>query len=204
MRDVTRSRAVSAVLAVIAPRHRPVLETSARAHGVTYPPPSLLLVAYKSESVLEVWAEVPSGWKRLREYPVLAASGGPGPKLREGDGQVPEGIYRLTHLNPDSSYHLSIRVDYPNEWDRARGLEDGRTTLGNDRYIHGKAVSIGCLAIGDENIEELFVLAADTGIANARIVIAPTRGTLAVPSGAPPWTATLYRAIAREIAPLQG
>lgn len=198
-----RSRTVSAVLADIGPRHRPVLEAAAREHGVAYPPPSLLLVAYKKESVLEVWAEAPPGWKLLRTYPVLAASGGPGPKLREGDGQVPEGIYRLTHLNPDSSHHLSIRVDYPNDFDRARGAEDGRQSLGNDIYIHGKTVSMGCLAIGDDNIEELFTLIADAGLANARIVIAPARGTLVAPPGAPSWTTVLYGAITGELATLR-
>ena len=100
---------------------------------------------------------------------------------------MPEGVYRLTHLNPASSYHLSIRVDYPNAFDRARGAEDGRANLGGDIYIHGKAVSIGCLAIGDDNIEELFTLVADTGLANARIVLAPGR-SVDVPAGAPPWT----------------
>ena len=104
---------------------------------------------------------------------------------------------------PASSYHLSIRVDYPNAFDRARGAEDGRATLGGDIYIHGKAVSIGCLAIGDQNIEELFTLVADVGLPNARIVIAPAR-PLAVPEGAPSWTAGLYRDIARELARLGG
>lgn len=91
---------------------------------------------------------------------MLAASGGPGPKLREGDLQVPEGVYRLTAFNPNSSYHLSLRVDYPNAEDRAAedravARSDRRTSLGGDIFIHGKAVSIGCLAIGDPGIEEL-------------------------------------------------
>ena len=115
---------------------------------------------------------------------------------------MPEGVYRLTRLNPASSYHLSIRVDYPNAFDRARGVEDGRSNLGGDIYVHGKAVSIGCLAIGDDNIEELFTLIADTGLANARIVLAPGR-SVEVPAGAPPWTRGLYATIARELAILK-
>ena len=189
------------VLAEVGPARRAVLERDARALGIAYPPPALVLAAYKQEKLLEVWARRGDHWARYRSYPVLAASGGPGPKLREGDRQVPEGFYRLTHLNPASSYHLSIRVDYPNAFDRARGREDGRTTLGGDIYIHGKAASIGCLAIGDDNIEELFTLMADVGLGNARIVIAPAR-TLDVPDGAPPWTAALYRDIARALAAL--
>ena len=189
------------MLAEVGPRHRPALERKARELGLAYPPPALTLVGFKQERALEVWARGPAGWIPYRRYPVLAASGGPGPKLREGDRQVPEGVYRLTHLNPASSYHLSIRVDYPNAFDRARGAEDGRSTLGGDIYIHGKAVSIGCLAIGDDNVEELFTLVADTGLANARIVLSPGRA-LEVPAGAPPWTRDLYRTIAAELAVL--
>jgi murein L,D-transpeptidase YafK len=200
-REVTAARTLDSVLADVGPSRRAVLKRTAAEIGVAYPPPRLTLVGYKRESVLEVWAARGNGWTRYRSYAVLAASGGAGPKLREGDRQVPEGVYRLTHLNPASSYHLSIRVDYPNAFDRARGAEDGRPSLGGDIYIHGKAVSIGCLAIGDENIEELFTLVADTGLANARIVIAPGR-SLDVPAGAPPWTGGLYRDIARELAVL--
>src|SRR5687767_309615 len=141
----------TSVLANIGPRWRPMLQKRAAAVGVAYPPPALTLVGYKHERVLEVWARRGDGWALYRSYPVLAASGGPGPKLREGDRQVPEGVYRLTHLNPASSYHLSIRIDYPNEADRARAAEEGRSNVGGDIYVHGKAVSIGCLAIGDEN-----------------------------------------------------
>ncbi len=201
-RQVAGPRTVPGVLAEIGPRRRPVLEQRAADLALPYPLSAVTLVAYKDENVFEVWAHRPSGAILYRSYPVLAASGGPGPKLREGDRQVPEGVYRLTHLNPASSYHLSIRVDYPNAFDRARGAEDGRHNLGGDIYIHGKAVSIGCLAIGDENIEELFTLIADTGLANARIVIAPARD-LGIPDGAPSWTADLYREIARELAGLK-
>lgn len=202
-RSVSGPRTVQTALAEVGPRHRPTLEGKARELGIAYPPPSLTLVGLKEERKLEVWARGTTGWVLYRGYPVLAASGGPGPKLREGDRQVPEGVYRLTHLNPASSYHLSIRVDYPNAFDRARGVEDRRTSLGGDIYIHGKAVSIGCLAIGDDNIEELFTLVSDTGLANARIVLAPGR-LLDVPAGAPPWTRGLYRTIARELATLEG
>ena len=200
-RRVTAARTLDGVLTDVGPRCRPRLSAEARRLGLSYPPPALTLVGLKQERAVEAWARQGDRWVLYRSYPVLAASGGPGPKLREGDQQVPEGIYRLTHLNPASSYHLSIRVDYPNAFDRARGAEDGRTSLGGDIYIHGKAVSIGCLAIGDDNIEELFTLVADTGLGNARIVIAPGRA-LNVPAGAPPWTAGLYRDIARELAAL--
>ena len=200
-REVPAPRTVEGVLADVGSARRSVLEREAQRLGIPYPPAKLTLVAYKDERTLEAWAPRGNRMTRYRTYPVLAASGGPGPKLREGDRQVPEGVYRLTHLNPASSYHLSIRVDYPNAFDRARGAEDWRAALGGDIYVHGKSVSIGCLAIGDENIEELFTLVADTGLRNARIVIAPGR-SLAVPEGAPGWTAGLYQDIARELSAL--
>ena len=70
------------------------------------------------------------------EYPILAASGVLGPKLREGDKQVPEGIYGAEALNPNSKFHLSIRLNYPNTFDRRMAQSDGRTQLGGDIMIH--------------------------------------------------------------------
>lgn len=186
----------------LGPRYRPGLERDLRSLGLAYPPTALTLLGVKDELRLQVWAARGRGWALLRDYPVLAASGGPGPKLRQGDRQVPEGVYRLTHLNPASSYHLSVRVDYPNEFDRERAREDGRTDLGGDIYLHGKAVSVGCLAVGDEAIEELFTLLADTGLARSRIVLVPSR-TLAVPPGAPSWTGGLYEILAAELRALE-
>jgi hypothetical protein len=114
-----------------------------------WPPRTLSLVAFKQERRLEVWAD----GRLLKIYPILAASGGPGPKRREGDRQVPEGIYRLTTLNPQSRFHLSVRVDYPDGEDLANGC------TGKDIYVHGGAASIGCIAIGDSGIEEVYRLA---------------------------------------------
>jgi hypothetical protein len=112
--------------------------------------------------VLELWTEDTAA-RLVHRYPVLAASGALGPKLRQGDLQVPEGVYRVLWLNPNSSYHLSMKLDYPNAFDREHARRDRRTDLGGDIFVHGRAVSIGCVALGDPAIEELFVLAADTG-----------------------------------------
>ena len=135
---------------------------------------SLTLIAYKAERELEVW----SGGRRLMSVPVLAASGGPGPKTRAGDRQVPEGLYPIEALNPASAFYLSLRVGYPNADDRARSQRLGVTDLGGDIYIHGKDVSIGCLAVGDDRIEDLYALVARAGVAQTRIIIAPTRRVL--------------------------
>ena len=82
-------------------------------------------------------------------------SGRLGPKLKEGDRQVPEGLYRVESLNPNSRYHLSLRVNYPNEQDKSYGRLDGRNNLGTDIMIHGKDCSIGCLAMGDPSCDFL-------------------------------------------------
>jgi hypothetical protein len=139
-----------------------------------YPPKRLCLVGLKQERILEVWvAGAEGGFRHLLSYPILAASGTLGPKLAEGDQQVPEGIYKLESLNPNSLYHLSLRINYPNGFDRKKGAIDGRKHLGSDIMIHGKAVSAGCLAMGDRAIEELFVMSADLGIEAITVLLSP-------------------------------
>jgi hypothetical protein len=191
------------VLARLGPRHRAPLRAGVVEIGGTYPPDRLRLVGLKREGVLEVWIPVDRGWRRLRTYPILAASGGPGPKTRQGDLQVPEGTYRLTSFNPNSSYHLSIRVDYPNRHDRVAAAAEGRTNLGGDIYIHGRAVSIGCLAIGDAAIEELYLLLAEVGLSRSQIILAPSSDPQA-PRGAPRWIADLYERIRSDLRSVRG
>jgi hypothetical protein len=191
-------RTVAGVIASLTPRLRPNLHERFRAAGAAYPPAQLTLVAYKHERRLEVWAPADGRQVRVHEYPILAASGEGGPKLREGDFQVPEGVYRLSRLNPNSRYHLSIRVDYPNARDRQWAARDGRTRLGGDIFIHGKAVSRGCLAIGDEAIEELFTLLAEAGLESGRIIIAPNRALRDLPVE-PAWVAELYEDLRRAL-----
>jgi len=172
---------------------------------IAYPPRAVTLIGLKQEKVLEVYAAGTNGaFRFIRSYPIQAASGKPGPKLREGDRQVPEGLYRIESLNPNSSYHLALRVNYPNDDDRARAKAEGPSKLGGDIMIHGKAVSIGCLAMGDETAEDLFVLAALTGISNIEVILSPVdfrvRDLKQIPEGAPAWTAERYAAIRRELA----
>jgi murein L,D-transpeptidase YafK len=155
----------------------------------------------KAEKRLEVYAADASGpWKVLASYPVLAASGAPGPKLREGDGQVPEGLYRIVLLNPNSRFHVSLRVDYPNDDDRVHGRADGREQLGGDIMIHGGQASIGCLAIGDPAIEEVFTLAARVGIDQVDTLILPhdLRRDPSLPTAVPTWMTARYQTLLRE------
>ena len=125
----------------------------------------------KQEKLLEIYAKQgTNGFKFVCAYPVLAASGVAGPKLREGDRQVPEGIYGIEWLNPNSSYHLSMRISYPNAFDRAQAAKENRTKLGGDIMIHGlpperQALGAtqwrfdwtnGCIALANEEIDEIW------------------------------------------------
>jgi hypothetical protein len=175
--------------------------------GVAYPPARLLLLGLKAERTLQLYAtNGTNGYRFIRSYPILAASGTTGPKLREGDGQVPEGIYPVESLNPNSRFHLALRVGYPNAADRAQAAKDGRQQLGGDIMIHGNSVSIGCLAMGDAAAEELFVLAAETGLKNINVLLAPVdfRTGAAVPNAGslPAWTKPLYEDIRGRLAEL--
>ncbi len=177
-------------------------------HGVTFPPPRVLLVAFKRERRLEIHAPDENGkWTLIHTFPILAASGQEGPKLKEGDRQVPEGFYRIELLNPNSRYHLSLRVNYPSPQDIRRALEDGRDAknLGSDIMIHGKAASTGCLAVGDPAIEELFLLCAETGLDHIELLIAPCdlRTTSAhLTDSNPSWTASLHDQIKARLVQL--
>jgi len=154
--------------------------------------------------VLQVWVAGQNGdGKLLKAYPILGLSAGPGPKLREGDRQVPEGLYAVESLNPNSRYHLALRVNYPNDQDRERGQEDGRSALGSDIMIYGNTCSVGCLAMGDEAAEDLFVLAAETGIDRISVILCPVdfrkQPMPPADSGAAPWVGELYKTLAREL-----
>ncbi len=174
---------------------------------VGYPPRRVVMVGLKAEHELQLYAADDQGaLKFIRSYPILAGSGMPGPKLREGDLQVPEGIYPIELLNPNSLYHLSLRIGYPNTFDREQAAREGRTNLGGDIMIHGKDLSVGCLAMGDEAAEDLFVLAADTGISNISAILTPVDFRLGkkVPAAAklPPWTEQIYAEIRKRLAEL--
>lgn len=176
------------------------------ARGVPYPPTAVTLIAFKAEARLELWAGTAGESTFVRSYLIRAASGQLGPKLRQGDRQVPEGVYGLELLNPDSQYHLSMRLDYPNAFDRARAREDGRTQLGGDIMIHGDRVSAGCLPVGDAAIEELYALVSRIGLGAVGVIVSPVdlrrvpRLTALTRAGRrPPWLHRLYAEIAHAL-----
>lgn len=204
--SATVKQRVAQFEAPVSARLEPLFKTNA----IPYPPAKLTLLVLKEEKQLELHALGTNGQYRLiKTYPVLAASGKAGPKLREGDLQVPEGFYAIESLNPNSRFHLSLRVNYPNAEDRQHAKEERRTHLGGDIMIHGNAVSIGCIAIGDPAAEELFILAAKTGLKNLQVIISPVdfrvRPLTDVSLKQPTWVKTLYERLksAMDTYPIQ-
>ena len=136
----------------------------------SYPPRTLFIRAFKQERELEIWAGAPK-LRLIKTYSILAASGSLGPKLQRGDRQVPEGWYYINRFNPKSRFHLSLGLNYPNEADLVRSA--GRDP-GDDIFIHGSNKSIGCLAMGDPAIEEIYGLARDMK-SRVQVLILPRR-----------------------------
>ncbi len=153
------------------------IRAMADAARIDYPPKRVFFRAFKSELELEIWGsnsgEEP--FVLIHTYPIARASGVLGPKRREGDLQVPEGVYYIDRFNPNSKFHLSLGLNYPNKSDAIRGDPDGP---GTDIFIHGNRVSIGCLAMTDAKIEEIYALALgarDAGQIRIPVHIFPAR-----------------------------
>jgi hypothetical protein len=165
-------------------------------------PKKLTLIGMKHEKILEVWAELRGKWIHLVDYPFTAFSGRLGPKFKEGDRQIPEGIYGISYLNPNSKFHLSMRINYPNAFDKKIAKKEKRTKLGGDIMIHGKENTIGCIPIGDEGIEELYFLAEKVGIANIKVILTPIdfrSREVKIKNDKHPWLKDLYKSITKEM-----
>ena len=141
-------------IAEIRARISPSIERRMAARGMKLGAPVYMRI-FKEEHQLELWTETETGYELFRTYPICNYSGELGPKLRQGDRQSPEGFYKVSKgsLNPNSSFHLSFNLGYPNRFDRAHG----RT--GDFLMVHGACSSIGCYAMTDPLIEEIYVIA---------------------------------------------
>lgn len=141
-------------------QHEATTQALLRRHGLAPERLELFLRAFKVGRRLEVWGRNHGSGQfvLLRTFRLAGTSGGLGPKRQAGDGQVPEGFYYINRFNPDSKYYLSLGLDYPNVADRCRS---GALDPGNDIFIHGSDVTVGCLPITDAGIRELYVLAAE-------------------------------------------
>ena len=123
-----------------------------------------------SEGRIEVWVRRPDKtYELFKKYPICALPGKPGPKWKEKDNTTPEGFYNLApgQLNPESKYHLSFNIGYPNPYDVACHLS-GEKEIGNEIMVHGNCVSAGCMAMTDPVIEEIYTI-VDTSV-NANVV----------------------------------
>jgi murein L,D-transpeptidase YafK len=140
-------------------RVRPSLENELIKHGVKWGAPVYLRV-FKKEKVLELWVKQADRFILFKRYAVCTyGPNGLGPKIREGDKSAPEGFYLVTRssMNPNSNFHLSFNIGYPNEHDKAHGWTGGSI------MIHGRCQSWGCYALSDEDIEEVYAL-VDAGL----------------------------------------
>jgi len=126
---------------------------------LTWPPVAMYVRSFKYDRQLEVWVKgnLSEPFRLFKIYKVCMQSGTMGPKRMEGDYQVPEGFYHINDLNPNSLFHLSLGLNYPNASDKI--LSDSLRP-GSNIYIHGNCVSTGCIPISDEPIEEVFFIAS--------------------------------------------
>ncbi len=147
--------------------------------GVSAEKMQIYLRAFKVEKQLELWAKNQNDTKfiHLKTYAICRTSGLVGPKRKRGDLQIPEGFYHIAKFNPYSNYYLSLGINYPNKSDQILGQKNN---LGNDIFIHGACVTIGCLPITDEQIKELYIFcveAKNNGQNKIPVTIFPARLT---------------------------
>lgn len=124
-----------------------------------WPAKYIYIRSFKYDSQLEVWVkyDMKEKFRLFKTYKVCALAGSLGPKRMQGDYQVPEGFYYINEFNPKSQYHLSLGLNYPNASDKI--LSDSEMP-GGDIYIHGSCVTTGCIPVQDNQVEELYILAA--------------------------------------------
>jgi murein L,D-transpeptidase YafK len=140
-------------------RKEDTLQKQFEAKGLKWPAKYIYIRSFKYDSQMEVWVknEIKDPFKLFKTYRVCALAGSLGPKRMEGDYQVPEGFYYINEFNPNSTYYLSLGINYPNVADKI--LSDSLRP-GSGIYIHGSCVTVGCIPITDQQIDELYILAA--------------------------------------------
>jgi murein L,D-transpeptidase YafK len=143
----------SADIAEVRQRVLPNLRTSLIDAGLEIGSPAFIRV-FKEERLLEIWLQGNSSYQLFKTYQICNYSGDLGPKVKEGDRQSPEGFYKVDKaaLNPNSSYHLSFNLGFPNAYDQAH------SRTGSFLMIHGDCVSVGCYAMTNEGIEEIYLI----------------------------------------------
>ncbi len=140
-------------------RKEDTLRKQFAAKGIAWPAKYVYIRSFKYDGQLEVWVKNnrKDPFQLFKSYRVCALAGTLGPKRMEGDYQVPEGFYYINEFNPNSSYYLSLGINYPNLSDRI--LSDSLRP-GGDIYIHGSCVTVGCIPVTDQQIDEIYIMAA--------------------------------------------
>ena len=148
--------------AAAAQRVKPDLVKALAAKKLRWGAPVFIRI-FKEEKQLELWVDDGKQFRLFKTWAICKFSGALGPKLKEGDGQAPEGFYFVprARMNPHSRFHLSFNLGYPNAYDRA----SQRT--GSALMVHGNCVSIGCYAMTDARIEEIYSL-CDAALKNGQ------------------------------------
>jgi murein L,D-transpeptidase YafK len=123
--------------------------------NMNWPPKNVFIRVFKYDKELEVWTTDSTEYSLFKKYKICLLSGDLGPKRKEGDLQVPEGFYYINDFNYYSNYYLSLGVDYPNKSDR---ILSEHKNLGGLIYIHGACVSVGCIDVGNDAIDEIYTL----------------------------------------------
>jgi hypothetical protein len=170
--------------------------------SVSYPPEHLYLVCLKSEELLLVFAtDSKNKMKQIRSYSIVSNSGVSGPKLKEGDLQIPEGFYKITGL--DAMTHLAMWVNYPNQSDRVHAKAEHRANPGGYIQIHAGIYSTGCIVISNDDMAELLSIAYDIGYKNVDLLVAPCNLSVKAPDvdykKQPVWLPDLYKQIKDEL-----
>ena len=140
-------------------RKEDTLQKQFSAKGLSWPAKYMYIRSFKYDGQMEVWVknERKEQFKLFKTYRICALAGTLGPKRMAGDYQVPEGFYYINEFNPNSNYYLSLGINYPNPSDRV--LSDSLRP-GGDIYIHGSCVTVGCIPVTDQQIDEIYILAA--------------------------------------------
>jgi murein L,D-transpeptidase YafK len=205
-RKVNLEKAIDNAVARYGLRTEPQLRSWFRQANTQYPPKEIALLAFKKEQEVQLWARDDthkSFWHHIHTYPLTAYSGHLGPKLKERDRQIPEGIYKLIAYNPFSAMHLSLMINYPNTFDRMHAEREGRKQLGGNIFLHGKSLSVGCLAVGDHAMDQLFLLTRRVGLRNVQVIIAPNDLRKAKPAtfafAKPSWLPELYAQLTKTL-----
>lgn len=170
---------------------------------VKYPPEKISLVCLKQEKILLFYASDKRNPQPqlLYSFPLSSFSGKIGPKLKEGDLQIPEGFYRV--LNQRADMRLALCVDYPNSFDREKAKQDRRKNLGSDILVHGGSYSTGCVVISSEDMAKVFTAVYDCGCSNTSVLIAPCNLSTTKPDVdfklQPIWLPSLYMSIKQKL-----